>query len=78
MRLGHMANKLEKAMKVKIKHFGIDMEVKNKGVVLDVYDTKGKHLGDIQVTKTGLVWCNGKKATGPKATWTEFIDWMNA
>ncbi len=41
------------AKKVRIKEFGIDMEVKNKGVVLDVYEG-GTFLGDIQVTKTEL------------------------
>ena len=47
------------AKKVRIKEFGIDMEVKNKGVVLDVYEG-GTFLGDIQITKTGLTWCNEK------------------
>jgi hypothetical protein len=65
------------AKKVRIKEFGIDMEVKNKGVVLDVYEG-GTYLGDIQVTKTGLTWCNGKSPTGPKVSWKEFIDWMNS
>ncbi|MDQ0359125.1 hypothetical protein J2S22_006081 [Rhodoplanes tepidamans] len=65
------------AKKVKIKEFGLDLEVKNKGVTLDVYEG-GKHLGDIQITKTGLTWCNGKAATGPKVSWQEFIDWMNS
>jgi len=65
------------AKKVKIKEFGIDLEVKNKGLSLDVYEGN-THLGDIRITKTGLTWCNGKKPTGPKVTWPEFIDWMNS
>lgn len=65
------------AKKVKIKEFGIDLNVKNKGLILDVYDG-GKHLGDIQITKTGLIWCNGKSHTGPKRKWRQFIDWMNS
>jgi hypothetical protein len=62
---------------VSIKEFGLDLEVKNKGMTLDVYDGN-KHKGDIQITKTGLTWCNGKEQTGPKKTWQEFIDWMNS
>lgn len=66
-------------MKVKVKKFGLDLEVKTKGMMLDVYSPDGKtHLGDIQITKTGLTWCNGKAHTGPKASWQEFIDWMNS
>ena len=66
-------------MKVKVKEFGLDLDVKTKGMVLDIYSPDGKrHLGDIQITKTGLTWCNGKKRTGPKVTWQEFIDWMNS
>lgn len=38
------------------------MEIKNKGVELDVYSNVGKHLGDLVVTKTGLTWCKGKSA----------------
>lgn len=64
-------------MKIYIKQFGLDLELKNKGMMLDVYTPDGQtHLGDVQLTKTGLVWCKGKKRTGPKVTWQEFIDWM--
>ena len=64
------------AKKVKIKEFGIDLVIKNKGLTLDVYEGR-KHLGDLQVTKSGLAWCNGKSHSGPKVTWAEFIEWMN-
>ncbi|KPQ10364.1 MAG: hypothetical protein HLUCCO17_11325 [Saliniramus fredricksonii] len=66
-------------MKVKIRNLGVDMEVKNKGTTLDVYKPDGKtRLGDLKISKSGLMWCNGKAQTGPKATWQEFIDWMNS
>lgn len=65
------------AMYVAVKELGLDLEVKNKGLTLDVYEGS-KHLGDIKITKTGLTWCNGKEHTGPKATWQQFIDWMNS
>lgn len=73
----HQVEEFMPAKKVKIKEFGIDLDVKNKGVVLDVYDGSA-HLGDIQITKVGLTWCNGKSPKGPKVTWRQFIDWMNA
>lgn len=62
-------------MKVSIKHLAVDMEVKNKGVELDVYDNADKHLGDLVVTKTGLTWCNGKTKVenGTKIKWADFI-----
>ena len=65
-------------MTVKIKEFGLDLTVKNKGLTLDIYDPDGTFLGDLKVAKGGLTWCNGKAHTGPKATWKEFIDWMNS
>lgn len=62
-------------MKVSIKDLAVDMEVKNKGVELDVYDNADKHLGDLVVTKTGLTWCNGKTKVenGTKIKWADFI-----
>ena len=67
-------------MKVSIKDFAVTMEVKNKGVELDVYSNDGKHLGDLVVTKTGLTWCKGKTtaANGVKVSWTEFIEDMES
>ena len=47
-------------MKVKIAEFGLDLAVKTKGMRLDVYKPDGTtRLGDIQITSTGLTWCNG-------------------
>jgi len=56
----------------------VDMEIKNNGVELDVYADGSTHLGDLIVTKTGLIWCKGKtaRANGEKVSWDEFIDWM--
>ncbi len=44
-------------MKVKIKTFAVDMEVKSKGVEFQVHDNKGEFLGDCYVTMTGVEWC---------------------
>jgi hypothetical protein len=67
-------------MKVSIKDLAVTMEVKNKGVELDVYDNDDNHLGDLVVTKTRLIWCNGKTKpeNGKAITWAEFIALMNA
>ena len=55
-------------MNVSIKDLAVTMDVKNKGIELDVYDNDGQHLGDLVVTKTKLVWCKGKtKAENGKA-----------
>lgn len=65
-------------MKVNIKDFAINMEVKNNGIEFEVRNNAGKQLGDCFVTKTGLTWCAGKtdKKNGVAVTWDEFIEWM--
>jgi hypothetical protein len=62
-------------MKVSVKNLSVSMEIKNKGVELDVYDNNDNHLGDLIVTKTGLTWCKGKTtpANGKKIKWEDFI-----
>lgn len=68
-------------MKVSIKDLSVDMEIKNTGVELDVYSADGNtHLGDLFVTKTGLIWCKGKtaRANGNKVSWDEFIGWIES
>lgn len=58
-------------MKVSVKDFSVSMEIKNKGIELDVYDNNGTHLGDLVITKTKLVWCKGRTgvANGTPITW---------
>ena len=67
-------------MKVSIKDFAVTMEIKNKGVELDVYGNDGTHLGDLVVTMTGLTWCKGKTTTanGVKVSWQDFIKRMES
>ena len=62
-------------MKVGIKDLGIVLEVKKKGIELDVYD-KGKHRGDLVITNTKLIWCKGRtgRDNGTPWTWEQFID----
>ncbi|MEA1943711.1 MAG: hypothetical protein U9P68_15820 [Pseudomonadota bacterium] len=67
-------------MKVKIKSFSVDMEVKNSGIEFQVHDNSGNFLGDCYVTKSGVIWCQGKthKKNGAHASWDEFIQWMQS
>lgn len=62
-------------MKVTVKELSAEIELKNKGMELDVYDKEGNHLGDLVVTKSGLTWCKGKTsvANGTKLSWPNAI-----
>ena len=66
-------------MKVSIKSFDVHMEVKNSGIEFEVYGNDG-HRGDCILTKTGLIWCEGRKRreNGVKVSWEEFIEWMKS
>jgi len=67
-------------MNVSIKDLSVSMEVKNKGIELDVYDNQDSHLGDLIVSKSGLTWCKGRtrKENGAHTSWNEFIEWMQS
>lgn len=47
-------------MKVYVKSFDVEMEIKNRGIELEVRDTDDTFLGDLVVTKTQLIWCKGR------------------
>ena len=66
-------------MKVGIKRFNVDMEVKNTGVEFGVHSNSGDHLGDLVITKTRLIWCEGRTRpqNGVPIAWEEFIEMMN-
>jgi hypothetical protein len=66
-------------MKVSIKNFSVDMEIKNTGIELDVYSPDGgTHLGDLVINKKYLTWCKGrtKPENGVNVKWADFIAWM--
>lgn len=67
-------------MKVSVKDFAVTMELKNKGIELDIYDNAGTHLGDLVVTKTKLIWCRGKTKAenGIPIEWDDFISYMES
>ena len=60
--------------------FDVAMEIKNNGIELEVRDTPAnneRHLGDLVVTKTKLIWCPGRTdpANGHKISWANFIQY---
>ncbi len=67
-------------MKVAIKSFDVEMEVKTNGIEFQVKDNDGSLKGDCYLTKTGLIWCEGQttRPRGKKVSWNKFIEWMNA
>lgn len=66
-------------MKVSIKSFHVNMDVKNKGIEFDIYNNDDTHRGDVILTKTGLIWCEGRtrRENGVSVSWDDFIEWMN-
>ena len=68
-------------MKVVIKSLQVDMEIKNKGVELEIFEANGtSRLGDLVITKTDLIWCAGKtrRENGVKIKWPAFIEMISA
>ncbi len=66
-------------MQVKIKKFVVDMEVKTNGIEFEVRQPNGEtHVGDCFLTKTGLEWCKGRRNSGIKISWNEFIQIMTS
>jgi hypothetical protein len=68
-------------MNVKIKSFDVNMDVKKKGIELEVRTPNGdSQLGDCYVTMTGLLWCQGKtnKKNGIKIEWNDLINLMSS
>jgi hypothetical protein len=68
-------------MKVAIKSLEVDMEIKNKGVELEVYEPNGlDRLGNLIITKTELIWCAGRtrREKGIKLKWPAFAGLISA
>jgi len=68
-------------MDVSIKSFDVEMAVKNKGIELEISEPNdGKRLGDLVITKSHLIWCEGKtrRENGQKIKWTEFVAIVNS
>jgi hypothetical protein len=68
-------------MKVFIKKFQVDMEVKSSGIEFEIRSPDGKEQkGDCYITNTVLVWCKGKtgKNKGVKIQWEDFMEIMKS
>ncbi len=65
-------------MKVAIKSFDVEMDVRTKGIEFQVRENDGSLLGDCYLTKTGLIWCKGQttRPKGKKVSWEDFVAWM--
>jgi hypothetical protein len=62
-------------MKVTIKNLAVNMELGNRGVEFGVYDPRGKHLGDLRISKANIEWCKGRtrNGNGIRKSWVEVI-----
>jgi len=67
-------------MKVGIKKFDVEMELKNKGIELEVRGNDNTFLGDLRIGKATIEWCQGKTraGNGKQKTWDELIEFFNA
>ena len=67
-------------MRVAIKDFQVEMEVKNNGIEFQVRDNDETLRGDCYLTRVGLIWCPGQttRPRGKKVTWDQFIAWMES
>ena len=65
-------------MQIKTQPFKEAIEIKNSGIAFDVYNNGSKRIGDLAITKNGLVWNNGnaQRAKGVTVKWDDFISWM--
>lgn len=67
-------------MKVLVKDLAAEIELKNAGMELEIRSPDGtEHLGDLVLTKSSLIWCEGRqrRENGKKITWAKFIEMMN-
>lgn len=67
-------------MKVTVKDLSATIELKQRGMELEIRKPNGDFLGDLVVTSTSIIWCNGKtdRARGQKISIPDFIKTMNA
>lgn len=70
-------------MQVKTQSSKKPLEIKNEGVIFDIYGKNAKRLGGLSVTKAGLVWSQPAKRKAQAAgsvnvKWAEFIAWAQA
>ncbi len=67
-------------MQLKTQSSNDALEIRNAGIAFDVYAKGAKRLGDLALTRSGLIWSNGnvQRAGGVTVKWDDFINWMQA
>lgn len=65
-------------MKVNIKALNIPLDLGSKGTEFEIKGTDNKHLGDLIVTSTQVIWCKGRtsREKGKSVKWVDFIELM--
>ena len=64
-------------MKVSISDLAVAMDIKTKGMTLDIYEHNGEdRRGSMIINSRGLTWCKGKvrKENGDRVTWDKLIE----
>jgi hypothetical protein len=67
-------------VRVSIKDLAVSMELGNKGLELDVYDTQGNHLGDLCIGRGTIEWCKGRthRGNGVQKSWDQLIQFFES
>ena len=67
-------------MQIKTQPIKEAIEIKSSGIAFDVYNNGAKRIGDLAITKNGLVWSNGstQRTKGVIVKWDQFINWMQS
>jgi hypothetical protein len=67
-------------MKVSVKDLAVSMELGNKEIELDVYDSNDNHLGDLRIGKATIEWCKGRTRAGNgiQVKWPDLIKWFES
>jgi hypothetical protein len=68
----------DRKMKIKIKDLNTtSLEVTEKGIELEFRELNGKHVGDLLITPTRLIWNKGRTSKyGKSKNWPELFKSM--
>jgi uncharacterized membrane protein YcaP (DUF421 family) len=63
-------------MQVELKMDDVTIILGNKGIVLKIYDTDSRHVGNLRVGKATVIWMKGKtqEANGKKIKLEKLIE----
>lgn len=66
-------------MKIGIKKFDVEMELKTKGIELEVRDNNEEFLGDLRIGKATIEWCQGRtrQGNGVQKSWDELLEFFS-